>query len=106
MINQLLQYMENQGKSVTCNVIIEKDDTTFIFIQNKLHHKFSILKLMENSPFHTFYVSHTHIIDDQPTFTAMENQQKSMISNVIMRKHDHTLFSSKTYYTNKLSIPN
>ena len=45
---------------------------------------------MENSLFHIFNVTHTHITDDQPTFTIMENQGKSMISNVFMEKDDHT----------------
>jgi len=52
--------------------------------------KFSIPKLMENSPFHTFNISHIHINYNQPTFTNMENQQKSMTSNVIIENNDHT----------------
>jgi len=38
-----------------------------------------------------FNISHTHITDDQLTFTIMENQGKSMISNVIMETDDHPL---------------
>jgi len=53
--------------------------------------KFSIPKLRENSPFHIFSITHIHITDNQSTFTVMEKQVKSMISNVIMEKDDHTL---------------
>ena len=46
-------------------------------------------QIEENSPFHIFNVSHTRKTDDQPTFTIMENQGKSIISNVFMEKDDH-----------------
>jgi len=39
--------------------------------------KFSILKLRENSQFHIFNISHTHITDDQTTSTIMKNKGKS-----------------------------
>jgi len=38
--------------------------------------KLSIPKLRENSLFNIFYITHTHITDDQLTFTVMEKQRK------------------------------
>jgi len=51
---------------------------------------FSIPKFRENSLFHIFNVSHTHIRNDQSTFTIVENQGNSMMNNVFMEKDDHT----------------
>jgi len=40
---------------------------------NKLY----IPKMREDSPFQVLNVSHTHITDDQPTFTIMKHKGKS-----------------------------
>jgi len=82
-------------KKMTINILSSKTNYT---------NKFSILKLRENNSFQVFNVSHTCITDDQPTFTIMENQGKSIISNVFMEKMTIHLFSSKTNHTNQIYI--
>jgi len=71
------------------NVFMEKMTIHLFPFKTNYTNKFSIPKLRENSPFHIYNVIYTHITDDQPTFTIMENQGKSIINNVFMEKDDH-----------------
>jgi len=52
---------------------------TMHLFSSKPHYtnKLSIPKLREDSLFHMFNITHTHITDDQLTFTVIEKQRKT-----------------------------
>ncbi len=56
------------------------DEHALVLIKNRLHHKCSIPKLYENTPFHNFNVTHASTKNHQVTRTVMENQGNILIN--------------------------
>jgi len=104
MINQLLQLWEikeNPQSAIPLQKITIQLNSSKTNYTNKIPHT----RIEENSLFQIFNVIHTHITDDQPTFTIRENQGTSMISNVFMEKDDHTFTFILNILHQKISIP-
>jgi len=53
--------------------------------------KFAIPKLYENTPFHSFNVTHAGTTNHQVTRTFMENQDNTLINTEKMKFDDHSI---------------
>jgi len=53
--------------------------------------KFSIPKLYENTPIHSFNITHAGTKNHQVTITFMENQENTLINTEKMRVDEHAL---------------
>jgi len=53
--------------------------------------KFSIPKLYENNPLHSFNVTHAGTKNHQVTITFMENEENTLINTKKMKVDEHSL---------------
>jgi len=58
--------------------------------------KFSIPKLYENTPLHSFNITHAGTKNDQVTITFIENQGNTLINTEKIKVDEHALVLIKT----------
>ena len=85
-----ITFIENQGNTLINTVKMKVDEHALVLIKNRLHH-FSIPKLYENTPFHSFNVTHAGTKNHQVTKTFIENQGNTLIKAEKMKVDEHAL---------------
>ena len=97
--------MENQGNILINTEKMKVDEHSLVLIRNRLHHSILHPKLHENTPLHSFNVTHAGTKNHQVTRSFMDNQENILINTEKMKLMNMHWCSFKTDCTIKFSIP-
>jgi len=83
--------MENQGNTLINTEKMKFDEHALVLIKNGLDHKSFHTKMYENTPLHSFNVTHAGTKNHKIPINLMENQGNILIKTEKMKVDGHAL---------------